>query len=72
MQSHNPSEHAEEILRLDGEKFRIAKEASDAEIEGERLEGECRRSEAMLTELEEGKGSRPGSAQEQGVADKDV
>merc|ERR1712036_123087 len=43
VQSHNPTEHASEILRLDTEKFRIAKEASQLETEGERLEGEVER-----------------------------
>lgn len=37
---HDPADHAARILGLDKEKFRVAKEASDAEIEGERLEGE--------------------------------
>lgn len=70
LQSHNPSQHAEEILRLDGEKFRIAKEASDAEIEGERLEGDVRRAEVVLRELSEGRGDMV--KQEDGGADRDV
>jgi len=50
--AHNPAEHASEILRLDTEKFRVAKGVSDAEIEGERLEGELEGLRAQLTELE--------------------
>ncbi|KAF2719317.1 Spc24-domain-containing protein [Polychaeton citri CBS 116435] len=37
---HDAGKHASEILELDSEKFRIAKGASDLEIEGERLRGE--------------------------------
>lgn len=51
--SHNPTSHASEILRLDTEKFRIAKQASDLEIEGERLGAELARLGGVLSELEE-------------------
>jgi kinetochore protein Spc24 len=57
VQSHNPASHAAEILRLDTTKFRIAKEASEAELEGERLEkdiGSARRTLAELGEDEDG------------------
>lgn len=37
---HDAGGHAERMLKMDTEKFRVAKGASDAEIEGERLEGE--------------------------------
>jgi len=36
-QSHNPGAHAHEMHRLDAEKFRIAKEASEHEIDADRL-----------------------------------
>ncbi|KAE9970088.1 hypothetical protein BLS_005078 [Venturia inaequalis] len=52
LQGHNPTEHAAEILRLDTEKFRIAKEASQLETEGERLESEIERTRAMVEECE--------------------
>jgi kinetochore protein Spc24 len=39
-------------LRLDTEKFKIAKQASDLEMEGERLEGELSRLGGVLGELE--------------------
>jgi kinetochore protein Spc24, fungi type len=52
MQGHNPTEHAAEILRLDTEKFRIAKEASQLETEGERLDSEIERTRAMVDECE--------------------
>jgi kinetochore protein Spc24 len=51
--SHNPTSHASEILRLDTEKFRVAKQASDLEIEGERLGAEHARLGGVLSELEE-------------------
>lgn len=51
--SHNPTSHASEILRLDTEKFRVAKQASDLEIEGERLGAEVARLGGVLSELEE-------------------
>ncbi|KAI9885734.1 MAG: kinetochore-associated Ndc80 complex subunit spc24 [Watsoniomyces obsoletus] len=50
--SHNSSEHASRILALDTQKFRIAKSASDLEVEGERLEQELDNLKARLLELE--------------------
>ncbi|KAF1952320.1 kinetochore-Ndc80 subunit Spc24 [Byssothecium circinans] len=44
--------HAAEILRLDTEKFKTAKQASDLEMEGERLEAELARLGGVLGELE--------------------
>lgn len=52
LSQHNPTTHASEILRLDTEKFKIAKQASDLEMEGERLEGELSRLGGVLSELE--------------------
>jgi kinetochore protein Spc24 len=49
-QKYSPQEHAQKILEMDGKKFRVAKEASEAEIEGERLEVEVDRSERSLGE----------------------
>ena len=40
IQSHNTADHASRIVELDTQKFRIAKAASDLEIESERLEQE--------------------------------
>lgn len=53
LSQHNPTTHAQEILRLDTEKFKIAKQASDLEIEGERLQSELQRLGGVLGELEE-------------------
>ena len=39
-------------MRLDTEKFRIAKEASDLEIEGERLEAEIESVRNALADVE--------------------
>ena len=49
---YNGASHASEILRLDTEKFRIAKEASDLEIEGERLEAEIESARNTLADVE--------------------
>jgi len=49
---HDAGKHASEMLRLDTEKFRIAKAASDAEIEGERLSSELASLKAQLETLE--------------------
>jgi kinetochore protein Spc24 len=40
------------MLKMDTEKFRIAKGVSDAEIEGERLEGELAGLKTQLDTLE--------------------
>ncbi|KAF2744446.1 Spc24-domain-containing protein [Sporormia fimetaria CBS 119925] len=53
LSQHNPTTHAQEILRLDTEKFKIAKQASDLEVEGERLQNEVQRLGGVLQELEE-------------------
>jgi hypothetical protein len=50
---HNAIDHASEILRLDTEKFKIAKQASDLEIEGERLQQELSRLGSVAGELDE-------------------
>jgi hypothetical protein len=50
---HNAVDHASEILRLDTEKFKIAKQASDLEIEGERLASDLSRLGNVAGELEE-------------------
>ncbi|KAF2837214.1 Spc24-domain-containing protein [Patellaria atrata CBS 101060] len=54
LSSHNPTEHASEILRLDTEKFRIAKQASETEIESERLQGELEGLRGVLGREHEG------------------
>ncbi|OJD34480.1 kinetochore protein spc24 [Diplodia corticola] len=51
-QSHNPAEHAADILRLDTEKFKVAKQVSDLEIEEERLASELDRLKAELDEVD--------------------
>jgi kinetochore protein Spc24 len=53
MSQHNAVDHASEILRLDTEKFKIAKQASDLEIEGERLASDLNRLGNVAGELEE-------------------
>lgn len=50
--SHSAAEHASEISRLDTQKFRIAKAASDLEMETERLSGQLADLGARLQELE--------------------
>ncbi|KAF2621905.1 Spc24-domain-containing protein [Macroventuria anomochaeta] len=52
LSQHNPTNHAAEILRLDTEKFKIAKQASDLEIEGERLQQERERLAGVAQDLE--------------------
>ncbi|EKG14152.1 Kinetochore-Ndc80 subunit Spc24 [Macrophomina phaseolina MS6] len=51
-QSHNPAVHSQEILRLDTEKFKVAKQVSDLEIEEERLAQELDRLKGELEEVE--------------------
>jgi len=49
---HDAGKHASEMLRMDTEKFRVAKGVSEAEIEGERLQGEVGGLKGMLEGLE--------------------
>ncbi|CAL8575844.1 putative kinetochore protein spc24 [Xanthoria parietina] len=50
--SHNSTNHASQIVELDTQKFRVAKAASDLEIEGERLEQELDSLRSKLQQLE--------------------
>ena len=50
--SHSSMDHASQIVELDTQKFRIAKTASDLEIEGERLEQKLEGLQGRLQELE--------------------
>lgn len=50
--SHSSTTHAAKIVELDTQKFRIAKSASDLEIESERLESELEGLKGRLQELE--------------------
>ncbi|WEW57259.1 putative kinetochore protein spc24 [Emydomyces testavorans] len=50
--SHDPARHAASIVELDTKKFRIAKAASELEIESERLEAELEMLKARLAELD--------------------
>lgn len=50
--SHSPADHSSEISRLDTQKFRTAKAASDLEMETERLSGRLADLGARLQELE--------------------
>ncbi|KAK2865392.1 kinetochore-associated Ndc80 complex subunit spc24 [Arthroderma sp. PD_2] len=52
VESHDPARHAASIVELDTEKFRIAKAASELEIESERLEAELEALKAKLAELD--------------------
>jgi kinetochore protein Spc24 len=49
---HDSSKHAEEIVQLDTKKFRIAKAASELEVESERLESELEMLKERLADLE--------------------
>jgi len=51
--SHDSSRHASEIVQLDTKKFKIAKQASELEVENERLEAELERLKMRLADLEE-------------------
>jgi kinetochore protein Spc24 len=52
LSGHDSSTHASEIVELDTKKFKIAKHASELEVEGERLESEHQKMKARLAELE--------------------
>ena len=49
---HDSGKHAAEIVELDTKKFRIAKAASELEIESERLESELEMLKERLADLE--------------------
>jgi kinetochore protein Spc24 len=50
---HDSGQHASEIVELDTRKFRVAKQAQELEVEGERLEGELESLKARLAQLED-------------------
>ncbi|KAA6409772.1 MAG: kinetochore spc24 [Lasallia pustulata] len=50
--SHNSADHALHIVELDTQKFRIAKAASDLEIESERLEQDLEALKGRVQELD--------------------
>ncbi|KAL8765226.1 MAG: hypothetical protein Q9209_007619 [Squamulea sp. 1 TL-2023] len=50
--SYNNTNHASQIVELDTQKFRVAKAASDLEIEGERLEQELDSLKCRLQQLD--------------------
>jgi kinetochore protein Spc24 len=50
---HDSSQHASEIVELDTRKFRVAKQAQELEVEGERLEAELANLKARLAQLED-------------------
>lgn len=68
---HRSSDHANSISQLDSQKFRIAKAASDLEMETERLSSQAADLSARLTELElqgvEGGGEEGGLSMEDEV-----
>ncbi|KAL1305363.1 hypothetical protein AAFC00_002258 [Neodothiora populina] len=68
--THDPAAHASLILSLDTQKFRIAKAASDAEIEAERLEAESRVLKQQLQRLDD-EGVEGGSFVDQETRDRE-
>ena len=50
--SQSSTDHASQIVELDTQKFRVAKAASDLEIEGERLELELEGLKSRIYDLE--------------------
>ncbi|KAL9031349.1 MAG: hypothetical protein Q9196_000604 [Gyalolechia fulgens] len=50
--AHSSTDHASQIVELDTQKFRVAKAASDLEIEGERLEQELEGLKGRLQALD--------------------
>ena len=53
LSSHDSRRHAQEIVELDTKKFRVAKQASELEMESERLEGELHNIRGRLADLED-------------------
>ncbi|MCJ1333326.1 kinetochore-associated Ndc80 complex subunit spc24 [Thelotrema lepadinum] len=70
LSSHSSTIHASHIVELDTQKFRIAKAASDLEIESERLEAELEGLKGRLQALDlqgvEGDGSAVARARREG------
>ena len=52
VERHDAGQHAQNMLKMDTEKFRIAKGVNDAEIESERLSGELAALRQQLDTLE--------------------
>lgn len=52
LDGHDSQRHASEIVDLDTRKFRVAKQAQELEVEGERLGSELDRLRRRLAELE--------------------
>lgn len=50
---HDSGRHASQIVELDTKKFKIAKQASELEVESERMEAELERLKNRLAELGE-------------------
>ncbi|KAH8889806.1 Spc24-domain-containing protein [Thozetella sp. PMI_491] len=71
---HSSAAHASEISRLDTQKFRIAKAASDLEMETERLQTQAMDAAARLQELElQGlDGASPGATGGHGSVEDEV
>ena len=53
VEGHDSQRHASEIVELDTRKFRVAKQAQELEVDGERLENELDRLRRKLEDLEE-------------------
>jgi kinetochore protein Spc24, fungi type len=51
--NHDSGKHANEIVALDTRKFKIAKQASELEVESERLDSDLERLRMRLIDLEE-------------------
>lgn len=69
--SHSSAAHASEIATLDTQKFRIAKSASDIEIESERLSSQLADLQARLQELEV-QGVEGGDNARRGLVDDEI
>lgn len=69
--AHSPTAHASEIATLDTQKFRIAKSASDLEIESERLSSQLADLQARLQELEQ-QGMEGGENVKRGRVDDEI
>jgi len=71
LSSHSSTAHASEIATLDTQKFRIAKSASDLEIESERLSSQLADLQARLQELEL-QGVEGGDNARRGLVDDEI